>query len=321
MGVMASPSIVSPRIVIKGCEEYDSAAKRYVDYTHGQILRLVARASSARETTGKSTVMILCHDLKKEYLRGFLYHPYPIESLLPKQQLSGMLLAELVGGRIKDAKGARGLLQSTLFGFRVRENPDYYANGGDCGSESDGASHGDLETRVVQKAVRELLEASCVVESPDGLLPTLAGQTAAEWGLCPSRRSVAAALLLQGDESPDAVMELLATAGADCIRARYSDAGLNQNLLRRLPAARAKRFPRGWPMGQCKAKAWLILAAGLEGTPLPTFEYVEDQRNVAALVKYRLLPAMTAILVAGASEGGDKRPPVYQVLQQMEKQL
>ena len=311
MGWLASPGVKASRVAVKGCEEFDMAAGRYMDYTHGQILQLVSRASTASDTCGKSTVMILCHDLKKEYLRGFLYHPYPVESQL-ESMLSSFLLTELVSGRVKDNSqaAARRMLQATLFGHRVRENPDYYDDSG-----------GDSGEQMLQRAICELVDRSFATQGPDRLNPTLAGEMAARWAL-PTVCSISEALLVSGDESPVRVLDLLAAAGADCIRARYSDARFNAQLLRRLPARRSASLPPTWPLGQCKAKAWLILAATLEGIPLPSFEYVEDQRATVALVKHRLVPAMRAVLdAAPAGDGGNAIPTAGQSLRALSSRL
>eukprot|EP01052_Picozoa_sp_SAG31_P018217 SAG31_NODE_1282_length_9017_cov_10.333146_3_plen_390_part_00 len=306
MGFLATPSVKAPRVAIKGCEKYDVGLGRYVDYTHGQILQLLARASSASATAGKSTVMIMCHDLKKEYLRGFLYRPYPVESRLDRT-MSALLLRELVDECIQcnTLRSALPLLSFTFFGHRLRENPDYYSYLGDANGEE----------QMVQLAIQELLHAGFVVwtsvDESAVLKPTITGQVASKWSLQPFPPSIPRALQIAKGAHKDCMtgdliqlLIVLASAASDCLQVQVADNRFNALLLKRLPSQlRDAQLP--WPLEHRATKAWLLLSSKLERVSVPSFEYIEDQKLVLAMVKGRLVPAMLMVLAASHADTVD----------------
>jgi activating signal cointegrator complex subunit 3 len=68
---------------------------------------------------------ILVHEPKKNFIRKFLYEPFPVESSL-KSVLHNHLNAEVAGGAIKSKQDAVEYLTWTFFFRRLIMNPTYY---------------------------------------------------------------------------------------------------------------------------------------------------------------------------------------------------
>ncbi|CAN0466936.1 unnamed protein product [Discosporangium mesarthrocarpum] len=68
---------------------------------------------------------ILAHEPKKNFLKKFLYEPFPVESRLPGA-LHNHLAAEVVGGAVRSRADAADYLTWTFFFRRLVVNPSYY---------------------------------------------------------------------------------------------------------------------------------------------------------------------------------------------------
>jgi len=69
--------------------------------------------------------VIFVHEPKKNFIKKFLYEPFPVESSLPGQ-LHDHFNAEVVAGTIASKQDAVDYLTWTYFYRRLLMNPSYY---------------------------------------------------------------------------------------------------------------------------------------------------------------------------------------------------
>lgn len=85
-------------VIIKGTEFYDAKTCRYEDYPITDVLQMMGRAGRPQfDTQGKAVIFV--HEPKKNFIKKFLYEPFPVESSLP-QQLHDHFNAEIVAGTV-----------------------------------------------------------------------------------------------------------------------------------------------------------------------------------------------------------------------------
>ncbi len=111
-------------VVIKGTEYFDGKSGRYVDFPVTDVLQMMGRAGRPQFDT-RGVACILVHEPKKNFIKKFLYEPFPVESQL-RGVLHNHLCAEVAGGAVKSKQDAVEYLTWTFFFRRLVMNPTYY---------------------------------------------------------------------------------------------------------------------------------------------------------------------------------------------------
>eukprot|EP00985_Skeletonema_marinoi_P014942 scaffold7635_cov131-Skeletonema_marinoi.AAC.12 len=149
-------------VIVKGTEFYDGKLSRYVDYPVTDVLQMMGRAGRP-QFDKEGVAVIMCEESKKNFLKKFLYDPFPVESCLG-ERMCETINAEISIGTISSLSDAIGYLKWTFYARRVRMNPSYY---GATSSEEDDVE--DFFLSIVQQTVDKLQEHGCVtVEKTEG---------------------------------------------------------------------------------------------------------------------------------------------------------
>eukprot|EP00501_MAST-03F_sp_TOSAG23-6_P000199 GSMAST32.ASY1.ANO1.202.1 assembled CDS len=111
-------------VVIKGTEYFDGKTHRYIDFPITDILQMMGRAGRP-QFDNHGVACILTHAPKKNFLKRFLYDPFPVESSLIGS-LPDHFNAEIAGGTIQSRNDAVDYLTWTFLFRRILQNPSYY---------------------------------------------------------------------------------------------------------------------------------------------------------------------------------------------------
>lgn len=168
-------------VIVKGTEYFDGKLSRYVDYPVTDILQMMGRAGRPQFDT-EGVAVIMCEESKKEFLKKFLYEPFPVESCL-SDRMCETINAEISTGTINSITDAISYLNWTFYARRVKLNPSYY---GAISSEDD-----DLEEfflSVVHETTTKLQDHGCIrIDETEGtdclLVSTPLGQAASNFYL------------------------------------------------------------------------------------------------------------------------------------------
>jgi activating signal cointegrator complex subunit 3 len=107
-------------------------------------------------------VVLLCAANRKEFLKKFLYEPFPVESSL-LSVLADHLNAEIVASTISSKQEAMDYQTWTYFLRRLLVNPSYY--------ELESLDHSQINvylSQMIQKTLNELEESFCIQVDEDG---------------------------------------------------------------------------------------------------------------------------------------------------------
>lgn len=292
-------------VVIKGTEYFDGKTSRYVDFPVTDILQMMGRAGRPQFDT-RGVACILVHEPKKNFIKKFLYEPFPVESSL-KDVLHNHLNAEVSGGSVQNKEQAMEYLTWTFFFRRLVMNPTYY-------------SLEETAPEAVQRYLLELIngvfedleDAGCIEIDEDefGIHSTVLGHIASYYYL--DYRSVgtfrnALADLGLGEEEMDVPVEYKAAsiipqlAGLLAEAQEYEDLPVrhNEDLLNAGLAENASWPMQDYDMGSSNAKAYLLLQAHMQHMDLPISDYVNDTKSVLDQAP-RIINAMVDI---AADEG------------------
>eukprot|EP00804_Cyclotella_cryptica_P005774 CCRYP_000100-RC/>CCRYP_000100-RC protein AED:0.06 eAED:0.06 QI:2796/1/1/1/0.9/0.76/21/2629/1339 len=168
-------------VVVKGTEFFDGKLKRYVDYPVTDILQMMGRAGRP-QFDKEGVAVVMCEESKKNFLKKFLYEPFPVESCL-EGRMCEIINAEISIGTINSLSDAIGYLKWTFYSRRVKMNPSYY--GAKSSSEEDLE---DFYLDVVKATLSRLKDEGCIVvnetEGTDFLVvPTLLGRACSNFYL------------------------------------------------------------------------------------------------------------------------------------------
>lgn len=160
-------------VIVKGTEFFDGTLSRYVDYPVTDVLQMMGRAGRP-QFDKEGVAVIMCEESKKNFLKKFLYEPFPVESCL-EERLCETINAEVSIGTITSLSDAIGYLKWTFFARRVKLNPSYY--GALSSSEND---VDEFFLEIITDTVKKLHEHGCIhldgTEGTDSLVsPTPLG--------------------------------------------------------------------------------------------------------------------------------------------------
>ncbi|KAM3573234.1 hypothetical protein VYU27_004769 [Nannochloropsis oceanica] len=287
-------------VVIKGTEYFDGKTGRYVDFPVTDVLQMMGRAGRPQFDT-HGVACILVHEPKKNFIKKFLYEPFPVESSL-KGVLHNHLSAEIAGGAILSKEMAMEYLTWTFFFRRLVMNPTYY-HLEDTAPEA--VQRYLLE--LVDGTLQELAEAGCVELDEDnfGVKSTVLGQVASYYYLdyrsVGRFREVLADAAFEGgregapvEAKANAIVPALATLLAEAQEYEELPVRHNEDLLNAGLAEEVGWSVRGWDMGSSHTKAYLLLQAHFQQLALPIADYVNDTKSVLDQAP-RILNAMVDI--------------------------
>jgi len=159
-------------VIVMSTEYYDGTERRHVDYTVGNLLRMMGRASRHNSEGGKC--VIFCHAPKKDYLKKLLYEPLPIESHLD-QYLHDHFNSEIVTRTISNLQDAVDYITWTFLYRRLGKNPNYYAMQG-----TSNIHISEHLSDMVETVLGDLAESKCCSLDDDGnVAPLNLGMVAA----------------------------------------------------------------------------------------------------------------------------------------------
>ncbi len=114
-------------VVIKGAEYYDGKKHQYVDFPVTDILQMAGRAGRPQYDT-HAVAVLLVRANQKNFLKRFIYEPFPVESHLfaDNARLVNLLNAEISSGTVTSRYGAAQFLTWTFLFRRLLSNPSFY---------------------------------------------------------------------------------------------------------------------------------------------------------------------------------------------------
>ncbi len=142
-------------VIVKGTEYFDGKLSRYVDYPVTDILQMMGRAGRPQFDT-EAVAVIMCEESKKNFLKKFLYEPFPVESCLGNRMCE-TINAEVSIGTISSLSDAIGYLGWTYYSRRVKLNPSYYG-----AKSSEDEDQVEFFTTLVHETTKKLHEQGCV---------------------------------------------------------------------------------------------------------------------------------------------------------------
>ncbi len=283
-------------VVIKGTEYFDGKSGRYVDFPVTDVLQMMGRAGRPQFDT-QGVACILVHEPKKNFIKKFLYEPFPVESSL-RGVLHNHLNAEVAGGAIRSKEQAIEYLTWTFFFRRLVMNPTYY----DLQDTAPEAVQRYL-LELVDSTLDELRDAGCVEMDEDdfGVKPTVLGHIASYYYL--DYQSVGRFRTALGDPGfggdGDGMVAALGALLAEAHEFSELPVRHNEDLLNAGLAECVHWSVRGWDMGASHTKAYLLLQAHFQHLKLPIADYVNDTYSVLDQTA-RIINAMVDI---AADEG------------------
>ncbi|KAG5188657.1 Sec63 Brl domain-containing protein [Tribonema minus] len=266
-------------VVVKGTEYFDGRLGRYVDFPVTDVLQMIGRAGRPQFDT-HAVAVILVHEPKKNFLKKFLYEPFPVESQLAGA-LPNHINAEIAGGAIGSREDALAYMTWTYLFRRIVQNPSYY-------QLEDTTPEGVTAylQGLVDDALAALDESGCIETSEDGerVKSTPLGRIASYYYLdhatvgeaCDALETLAD----DGGDDDDSDSAELCRILADArefaeLPVRHNEDVLNAELAAELPwAVDAAR------VGEANTKAYLLLQAHMCRAPLPISDYANDTKSV-----------------------------------------
>ncbi|XP_071491870.1 activating signal cointegrator 1 complex subunit 3-like [Diadema antillarum] len=114
-------------VIIKGTEQYDTRAQRYVDMPVTDLLQMIGRAGRNKKD-GRGTALVLVQNTKRGFYKKALRNPVNLETRWPvtSKTFSEYVNTEIVEGNIKTEGDVGTYMKTTFMYTRLRANPSYY---------------------------------------------------------------------------------------------------------------------------------------------------------------------------------------------------
>ena len=140
-------------VIIKGTEYFDGKKHQFVDMPLTDVLQMMGRAGRP-QFDNEGVAVIFTYEPKKEFLRKFLFEPFPLESSF-ENVIEDQLNSEIAVGNVTTVREAVTFLTYTYYFRRLLKNPNYY---GYDGKEQ----IGKFLVGKVKNALNELVSAKCI---------------------------------------------------------------------------------------------------------------------------------------------------------------
>ncbi|MES1907489.1 MAG: hypothetical protein MHM6MM_000599, partial [Cercozoa sp. M6MM] len=324
-------------VVVKGTEYFDPTVGGYVDYSVTDILQMMGRAGRPG-MDDEAVACVMVHEPKKDFVRQFLYSPFPVESSLHKNEhLACHLLAEIASETITTRADALQYLSHSFLLRRVAANPAYY---GVPGVSAHLATSHDNENAVevteedehahvsayLQQLIRDALDAltlaQCIRVTDNDIEATEYGQVAAKYYV--SHRSVS---LLKRALAPRQAQCTMPHLACTLVRTqefaqtpvRHSEDGLNADLVRSEKQRFRIEFPPFLQPASPAHKTLLLIQSHLalncdseQRVTMPMRDYFSDRANVLAQVPRVLQACVDVAVCLGRSDAVHACIDLYQ---------
>ncbi|ELP91075.1 activating signal cointegrator 1 complex subunit 3, helc1, putative [Entamoeba invadens IP1] len=154
-------------VIIKGTEYFDGKKHQFVDMPLTDILQMMGRAGRP-QFDNEGVAVILTYEPKKDFLKKFLFEPFPLESYF-ENVIADQLNAEIAVGNVTCLKDAVKFLTYTYYFRRLLKNPNYYGYDGKI-------QIGKFLVSKVLTAIEQLVSAKCITYEDGELQATSIGK-------------------------------------------------------------------------------------------------------------------------------------------------
>ncbi len=287
-------------VVIKGAEYYDGKKRQYVDFPVTDILQMAGRAGRPQFDTHAVAVLLVRTD-QKNFLKRFLYEPFPVESHLvaDNARLLNLLNAEIASGSVSSCFDIAQFLTWTFLFRRLLSNPSFY--------NLQDTSPSSVETYLldlVDKGLQDLEKNGCVKLDRQGgderrrVYPTPLGKIASRYYIDYRTMEMGHRVIMSSTTTSLTAEEacFLVTNAKEFaeLPVRHNEENLCSEL-----ASQLRWHISSDSFDSPHTKAFILLQAYFEGCPLPISDFHTDTLTVFDQVG-RVLGA----LVDAASELG-----------------
>ncbi|XP_026299668.1 activating signal cointegrator 1 complex subunit 3 isoform X2 [Apis mellifera] len=257
-------------VVIKGTEYYDGKQHRYVDMPITDVLQMMGRAGRP-QFDNSGVAVVLVHDLKKNYYKKFLHHPFPVESSL-LAVLPDHINAEIVANTIKNKQELLDYLTWTYFFRRLMKNPRYYNL-----SILEPYAINQYLSSLVDNTLKVLIDSYCVAfdEEEQILYPLSMGKIASFYYLS-HHTMLMFVQSLQESLTLEQCLHIL------CNSYEYNELPVrhNEELLNEELSKMCRYQIDNYSYNSPHTKAFLLLQAHFSRLPLPCVDYFTDLKSV-----------------------------------------
>lgn len=256
-------------VIIKGTEFYDAKEKRYKDFPITDVLQMMGRAGRP-QFDDNGIVCIYVQEEKRNFLKTFLYQPFPVESSLA-DQLPNHINAEVAAGTLTSRAACMNYLTWTYFFRRLTKNPAYYNL-----HETTAEGVNTFLTDLIDSVLGKLVESKCI-EVEDGFIqPLPMGHIASFYYI--THKTVH--ILQEKLNGPAASFEQLISVLSGVpefseIPVRHNEDHMNEELSRLVPFKVDQKS-----LDSPHTKTNLLLQAHFSRVPLPIIDYLTDTKLV-----------------------------------------
>lgn len=161
-------------IVVMGTESFNGREGSFIDYKSVDLLHMMGRHRYGEK--GKCVVM--CHQLKKDILKRFLYEALPVESHLDRY-LHDHIISEAVARTVQTLQDTVDYMTWTFLYRRLSKNPSYYGL-----RDTSNILISEFLSEMVENVIGDLEESNCLKVNETGEITALnLGMIAAYYGI------------------------------------------------------------------------------------------------------------------------------------------
>jgi len=256
-------------VIIKGTEFYDAKEKRYVDFPITDVLQMMGRAGRP-QYDDNGIVCIYAQEEKRNFLKTFLYQPFPVESSLA-DQLPDHINAEVAAGTLTSRAACINYLTWTYYFRRLTKNPAYY-NLHDTTAEG----VNEFLTGLIDSVLGKLVESKCI-ELEDGFIqPLPMGHIASFYYVTHKTVKILSEQLTGTSQTFEDLIKIISRVPEFSeVPVRHNEDSLNEELSRLVPLPVDQKS-----LDSPYTKTNLLLQAHFSRVPLPIIDYMTDTKLV-----------------------------------------
>ncbi|KAA1132430.1 DEIH-box ATPase [Puccinia graminis f. sp. tritici] len=216
-------------VIIMGVQNYEGKEHRYVDYSFPDILQMMGRACRPSEDSS-SRCVLMCQQVRKEFLKKFLNEGLPIESHL-HLSLHDHFNAEIVAKTIENKQDAVDWCTWQWFYRRLVANPNYYNM-----QATDHRHLSDHLSELVESTLSDLQNSNCIaIEDEMDTTPLPLGIVAAYYNINYITADVFSMSLTEKTKLKGILEIISAAQEFESIPLRHGEEGLLKKVHDRVP--------------------------------------------------------------------------------------
>ncbi|EDR26206.1 U5 small nuclear ribonucleoprotein 200 kDa helicase, putative [Entamoeba dispar SAW760] len=253
-------------VIIKGTEYFDGKKHQFVDMPLTDVLQMMGRAGRP-QYDNEGVAVILTYEPKKDFLRKFLFEPFPLESYF-ETVMADQLNAEIAVGNVTNVKEAVKFLTFTYYFRRLLKNPNYY---GYDGKEQ----IGKFLVSKVKDALNELVSAKCIEMDENDVETTTNGRLSTMYYI--SYRTIKMfATRMKKDLNHAQILQIISDAAEyNNHPVRHEDDIHCKNLAKKVKYGNLRQS-----YDDPHTKVFLLLSAYFGENTLPIVDFVLDTKSV-----------------------------------------